>query len=101
MPGILRTGSGAKNFASFPGATHTSPRGFACSLAIFATRRVEASPPEHGREVVAVISRNNLSAAANDGPCIRSVPERSRYASSIDAISTIGEYFERIVATRS
>ena len=62
----------------FPAGTQTSPRGLACSLATFATRRVAPSPPEQGKPVVAVISRSSLCAAASGGPCRRSVPARSR-----------------------
>jgi hypothetical protein len=78
MPGIFRTGSGARKRASLPGATHTNPRGFACSEATFATNRVAASPPEQGSDVVLVILRKSLSAAASGGPCKRSVPARSK-----------------------
>ena len=40
-----------------------------------------------------MISRRSLFAAESGGPCSRSVPARSRYASSIEAISTIGRIF--------
>src|SRR5262252_3068494 len=58
MPGILRTGSGARNCASCPAGIHSSPLGLAWSLATFATKRVDASPAEQGSDVSAVIMRS-------------------------------------------
>ncbi len=54
--------------ASIPGGTQTKPRGFACSEATLATRRVVARPPEQGRFVSRVMVRRSLSAAASGGP---------------------------------
>ena len=60
MPGIRRTGNGARNSDSLPGATHTNPCGLACSLATFAIRREVPTPIEQGKPVVEVISRGEL-----------------------------------------
>ena len=67
------------------------PFGLAWSEVTFATRREVAMPMEQFSCVSAFMRSCSRCAARNGGPCRRSVPVISRYASSIDAISTSGE----------
>ncbi len=90
MPGMRSIGSGARNAASRPGQTSRKPSGLQRSEAIFATDLVVASPIDTGSRVSARIARRIRSAVARGGPWSRSVPVRSRYASSIETASTAG-----------
>jgi len=65
--------------------------GFAWSEQIFATTREVPIPTEQFSRVNSFIRACSKCAARKGGPCSRSVPVMSRYASSIDAISTSGE----------
>ncbi len=64
IPGILRTGSGARNPGTSAGSTTVRPSGFLKSEAIFATSFVGASPSEQVIPHRARISRFSSSASS-------------------------------------
>jgi hypothetical protein len=77
-PGTLRTSSGARKAASWPGITHSTPLGLAWSELILATRREAAIPMEQFRPVSAFMRWCSRCAARKAGPYRRSVPVISR-----------------------
>ena len=85
------TGFGARNFGASLAPSTAKPRGLSRSDAILARNLLQESPIE---TVMASFFSTSMakraSTLAGESPCSRSVPERSRKASSIDNGSTSG-----------
>jgi hypothetical protein len=101
MPHIRSMGSGARNAATSPSATTTSPSGLRRSLATFAANLHGATPADAVSSSSARTSR--LIAPAIDVPSPKSatLPVTSRNASSSDSGSTSGVYRRKIANTCS
>ena len=93
-------GSGARNVASSPGGTTTSPSGLRRSDAILATSFVVATP-DGGRQPDLVGDRRLDRGGRSLGPSPNSArdPVTSRKASSIEIGSTSGVNRRRIAMT--
>ena len=83
-------GSGARNAASSPGATATSPSGLRRSEAIFATSFVVATPTDAVSPTSERTAALIAPAIATGDPNSASDPATSRNASSIETCSTRG-----------
>ena len=91
IPQSARVGSGARNAASVPGGTTTSPSGFFASDAILATVLFVPTPIETVRPVSLFTSLLQVARQARSRRRIRSWrPVTSRNASSSDSGSTSG-----------
>lgn len=92
-PGRVRTGSGPSSARSVPGSMSTSPSGFACSEAIFASILQEARPTEPVSPVTARISARSLIPASRADSLSQAAPpaSRSTKASSRLSGSTSGD----------
>ncbi len=77
-PGISRTSSGARNFASSPGTIQRTPFGLACAEETLAISREVPIPTEQLSPVSAFMRWCRVCAALSGGPCRRSVPVMSR-----------------------
>lgn len=92
-PGSVRTDIGPSIARSVPGSISTSPSGFACSDAIFASILQQARPTEPVRPVTARMSpRSRMPASRADSLSQAASPaSRSTNASSRLSGSTNGE----------
>ena len=93
-------GSGSRNARTSPARTSRRPSGFATSLAIFATIFTGAMPTETASSVSRRISARRRSPTSAGGPSRRSLPVRSRNASSSERPSTRGEKRSKIAKIR-
>ena len=87
------TGSGARNAATPPGGTSTSPSGLPRSVAIFAASFTSATPAEHGEP--ALRAHRALHRARRwraPAPWSARLAVTSRNASSSESGSTSGVY---------
>ncbi len=98
-PQRRETGSGARNAASVPGSTTSTPSGLARSLASLARNLVEATPTDRHSPLSASTRRRMVAAIAAGAPSMRRAPATSMNASSIDSCSTSGEIDARIAIT--
>ena len=89
IPGMARTGRGARNAASSPGQTTVRPSGLSWSLAILATDLLAESPAEHVMPSSA--TRARMRRATATGCSVEKRPGvTSRKASSIETGCTRG-----------
>ncbi len=98
-PHSRQIGSGARNIASSPGATTTSPSGLRRSEAIFATSLVVATPTEAVSPTSSRTAVLMLPAIVGPSPNSGRDPVTSRNASSIEIGSTSGVNDRRIDIT--
>ncbi len=98
-PHSRRISSGARNAASSPGSTTTSPSGFWRSEAILATSFVVATPTEIVRSTDDVTSSLIRRPIAAPSPNRTREPVTSRKASSIEIGSTSGVNRRRTAIT--
>ncbi len=90
-PQMKVTGRGARNAAASRWLNTENPRGLSRSEASFARNLFSESPIDTVMPILSSTARAKpASDFAGEWPCSRSVPERSRNASSIESGSTSG-----------